>query len=411
MRSEARPVSGPGDLPAWPEEDFSLVLVGLGEVGTRLLYALAADVPDRARVVVISRDEARSKPKVSAARLSASYLERFPDIDLQCLDLSERDRLVDLIGRIRPDIIVNTASRSPWWARGLLPALIRTRLEMVGAGPGLWAPGHLALTARIAAARDEAASDAVLVNAAYPDVVNPALARSGAGRIVGAGNIDLLTPAARRVIARDLGVSAKAVSLTLVAHNFHSSGILTGNPIGSLRPILRTFVDGVDRSGEIDVDDLWRRIPQEAPIPRGSGAAAILVGSMTRMLRGLLSTTAVRTHAPGVAGLPGGYPIFVSRLGATIDLPPEIALDEAVEVNCAGQRAEGIEIIRGDGALVLTETAREVLQSVFGIECEAVLPDEAQEFATRLLASLDELARRYGIHIADFDPHRRTARG
>ncbi len=384
------------------------MLVGLGEVGTRLLHALASRVPDHVRIVVVSRDRGRARPKVSAARLAASYVERYPEIDLRCLDIADAARLVDLIGESAPSVIVNTASRSPWWARALLPAPIRARLEMVGAGPGLWAPGHLALTARLVAARDAAAPGTMLVNTAYPDVVNPALARRSVGPIVGAGNLDLLVPAARSVIARGLGCPTRDVRLALVAHNFHSSGILTGSPIGDLRPLMRLYVDGADRTGTVDTEILWRRIKDEAPIPQGSAAATVLVGSLVRMLRGLLSATPVRTHAPGPNGLAGGYPVRVSRTGIEIDLPPEISLEAAIDVNRAGQRAEGIEFIREDGALVLTETAREVLGEVFGLSRDAIPPDEAEDFSSRLLASLDELARRYGIYLPAFDPQRQA---
>ena len=64
------------------------------------------------------------------------------------------------------------------------------------------------------------------------------------------------------------------------------------------------------------------------------------------------------THAPGVLGLPGGYPICVRRKSIELDLPDGISRDEAVEFNNQWARADGVEGIESNGTLIYTEDAR-----------------------------------------------------
>ena len=66
----------------------------------------------------------------------------------------------------------------------------------------------------------------------------------------------------------------------------------------------------------------------------------------------------MRTHAPGVLGLPGGYPICVRRKSIELDLPAGISRDEAVEFNNLWARADGVEGIESDGTLIHAEDAR-----------------------------------------------------
>lgn len=379
----------------------TLLLFGVGELGYRLLEILARMPNHGWRIVAASRTADHALRRVNAALLSASYAEHFPDIVFAPVDIHDATATRDLIARERPSAVVNTASRSPWWVRALLPAHIRARLERVGAGPGLWAPGHLAMTRTVLMAMAEVGCSAPVINAAYPDVVNPALAHLAPGPILGIGNIDLLVPPIRYLVGSDLKVSPRNVAPFLVAHNFHSSRILAGLDLNGLSggaPFLKVLVDGTDVTDRLDVAALLQRIPREVPIPIGAGSGALAVGSLCRTVLAVMADTFVTCHAPGPEGLPGGYPVEIDRNGARVVLPADISLERALAINQAGQRAEGIETIEFNGSLRLTETAREVLSDVFGITAASISPEDAGAFAGELDERFRELASRYGIH-------------
>jgi len=379
----------------------TLLLIGLGELGARLLDILARTPNLGWRIVVASRTPEQAQRRVNAALFAASYADQFPEIEFRAVNLENRDATASLISAEAPAIVVNTASRSPWWARGLLPSHIRDRLERVGAGPGLWAAGHLGLFRHLLAAMREAACSAPIVNAAYPDVLHPALARVAPGPLIGIGNIDLLIPPIRYIVAGIHGLSPRNVTPFVIAHNFHSSRILSGHDLGGRNPLVKILVNGSDVTPELDLLDLWRRIPVATPIPLGAASSAFAVGSLARTVFGVLADARIMSHSPGPEGLPGGYPVEISRAGARVAVPAEIPLQQAIEVNLAGQRGEGIEEIAEDGSLTLTDIAAEVLHDIFDMQARVITPPEAEAFAGELASRFRSLASRYGIYPSD----------
>jgi hypothetical protein len=216
--------------------------------------------------------------------------------------------------------------------------------------------------------------------------------------LLGIGNIDLLIPPIRYLVGRDLKVSPRNVTPYVVAHNFHSSRILSGLDLSGHSPFLKVLADGSDIGDEIDIPLLWKRIPRELPIPIGAGSSSLAVGSLYRTVIAVMADTFIMGHAPGPEGLPGGYPVEISRKGARVALPAEVTLDEAVGINLSGQKAEGIEAIEPDGALRLTDTAHEVLNDLFGLKASRIAPDAAEAFAAELEERFRQLASRYGIY-------------
>ena len=380
------------------ETKATLLLVGLGELGGRLLEILARTPNFGWRIVVASRQAEAGRRRVNAALFSASYAEHFPELLFTRVDIEDQAAATELIAREKPAVVVNTATRSAWWIRGLLPDHIKDRLNAVGAGPGLWAAGHLAVTRRLVLALQQADCRAPLINAAYPDVVNPALAPLAPGPLVGIGNIDLLIPAVRYIVAEEFKISPRHVSPFIVAHNFHSSRILTSGALDGRLPFLKVLVSGTDVTPSLDLPRLFQRIPNRTPIPLGATSSAVAVGSLYRTVLAVLNDSNIMTHAPGPGGLPGGYPVEIGRAGARICLPESISMPDALAINLAGQRGEEIQEIRKDGTLVLTDVAAHVLRDVFGMTAGPIDPKDADAFSIELAERLRLLAGRYGIH-------------
>ena len=88
--------------------------------------------------------------------------------------------------------------------------------------------------------------------------------------------------------------------------------------------------------------------------------ASIIVGDMLA----LLNDTGEIRHSPGPAGQIGGYPVRLSAKGAEIFLPEGIMLNQAIKMHEEAQSAEGIEEIRDDGTVVLTDEAVRIIDEV-----------------------------------------------
>ena len=375
------------------------MIVGLGELGGRLLEYLVR-VPNLGwRVVAAARDEDVGLRKTNAAIFSASYLGYYPDVAYCRVDLADISRTAETLHRVSPAIIVNATTLAAWWIRDLLPESIRARLTAVGAGPGLWAAGHLALTYKLMSAVQQAGISPIVVNSAYPDVVNVALARCGLMPTVGIGNIDLLVPAIQHQVASSLGVPMRQVVPYMVAHNFHSSNILLNGTTHGVPLFLKILVNGSDVTSRMNPESLFANIRRFSSIPPAAGASAVAAGSLSKTVLGLMNDTHERTHAPGPTGLPGGYPIQLSQDEIKVVLPDDITMDEAIQINEAGQRAEGIERIEADGTIVLTELAQSVLSDVFDLRIKQFRPDEAETVAQELRSHLRALGERFGLRL------------
>ena len=95
----------------------------------------------------------------------------------------------------------------------------------------------------------------------------------------------------------------------------------------------------------------------------------------------------MHAHAPGVNGLPGGYPVTVTRSGGQLDLPAGLSLDEAIAVNEHCQRADGIEAIEENGTVRFTGREMAIMKSMLGYECTRMaltdVADQARELAAK----------------------------
>ena len=130
--------------------------------------------------------------------------------------------------------------------------------------------------------------------------------------------------------------------------------------------------------------------------PAGTSFSAVSASSAIHNLLALLSDHPTKTHSPAPLGLPGGYPVILSRAGAEVDLPPEIGLDEAVEMNRVAQTYDGVESIGDDARVRFMPYAIEIMSEVLGFECESFGPDECEELAREQMSRFQALERRLG---------------
>jgi hypothetical protein len=146
----------------------------------------------------------------------------FPDIQFHPIDLAEIEKTAELLAQINPTIIVNATTMQSWWVVNELSAKIRERLYRDKCGMGPWTAMHLALSSRLMKAVTMSTINTYVINASYPDVVNPSLARVGLAPTVGIGNLDLAIPYIQKTTSELLNVSMRNVKVELIAHHYHA---------------------------------------------------------------------------------------------------------------------------------------------------------------------------------------------
>lgn len=245
--------------------------------------------------------------------------------------LSLESNLLNLMSTTRPTVVVNAASYvSPYERTEVFPSG-----SPFAASLALQTP----IAVRVAQAVRDTSPGTTLVNAAYPDVVNPVLASMGLPIRLGVGNVGTL--------AFGLQSHFPHRHLRMLGHHRHLSAAIAeeqdvivhdGRTVHSMR----------DRGPVQDALRSLREQPRRHVNSLGAKSAARLIRSM---LRQDLSFECV----PGPNGLPGGYPVKVSPIGeCVLDLPPGWNAESAVHWNLLQCQREGVSV-RQDGVVRFQE--------------------------------------------------------
>jgi hypothetical protein len=374
-------------------ERLTILLIGLGGLGGAILELLARE-PWAGRIVGADLDLQRGNRRVNLARLSAVSLGAVPDIEFQALDLTDRDGIVRAVRAVRPDVIVSTASLQSWWLIDLLPEPQAARLRR--ARFGAWLPVHFVLTRKLMEGLAAAGFRGFVLTAPFPDVVNAVLGRLGLAPTAGLGNVDEIIPKIEHLAAGRLGVGPGAVRAFLVGHHALEAAAFGDRDAPVPPHFLRVEHDGIDVTTRVDGEALLRA---PYPLPAGPAWHALTAASTIRLLRGLVSAEPVLRHVPAPGGLPGGYPVWASRQGLAVAEIPGLSLPEAIALNEASHRFDGIERIERDGTVVFDTDSVDALDGTLGYRCPRLPPDEADARALELVTRFRDHARQHGVDI------------
>jgi hypothetical protein len=355
----------------------TVLVIGLGDLGTRVFDALAR-LPEIVRLVGGGRsaDEGRARAGQTAFVASLSGGPRH--VGFEPVDLDDVGATAALLRRLDPDLVVTAASRHTWW-RPFAD-------ERVGALPfGLWLPLQLVLVRRLMEARREAGSTARVVCLPYPDAVGPALAPLGLAPELGAGNVAETAPKLALLAAREAGVVREEVRVRLVMH--HAAQRV------AFRPLARDEEDEPPWAGEVLIrgeplppEDVQRLFQAPWPLPEGRDTHELSAAATAHAVRALLHDEPTATHAPAPNGLPGGYPVRLSRRGVDLDLPSQLSTEDAVAINERAAAFDGIERIEPDGTIVFTGDVAAGTERLLGRRLERVRPEEVDDLADELAA-------------------------
>lgn len=372
--------------------DSILIIGSAGSVGHDMMYIIAG-MASNIRVVGADIDEEKGRFEIEESLHVAHNMGNYPDLSFRRTDLFEVDETAELLKEIRPSVICNLASLGSWWVTRLLP--LEVYEEICPIGP--WLPNHLTLAHKLMQAVEKSGVETSVVNGAYPDLTNVVLGKIGMAPVCGGGNMDLGLSRVRRIVARELDVPVRSVRIYGVGHHgaYYTAGL--EGPFW-----VKILVDGEDVSERFPNDEIVR-LYREA----GHGAMSSFEGPLVDQMRTASSflkhvlaiyhdTGEVHTCVTGPNGLPGGYPTRLSAEGAEVEVP-DIGLEEAIRINEAGARIDGIEGVKDDGTVVYVEENVDKMRRVLGYECEELKVSESEERARELNARLRKLYEKYNV--------------
>ncbi len=376
-----------------------IMLVGIGELGGIVLEFLAR-VPGICDLVAADANEDWGFVKTNSAILGASYMGLYPNITFQPLDLLDVEKTAGILAQVDPTIIYNAATLQSWWVVNELPPDVRAQIYKDKCGLGAWSSMHLALAARLMKAVKLAGIDAYVVNAAFPDMTNPSLARVGLAPTVGVGNMDLIIPYIRKVAAERLGVPMSSVGVELVAHHYHAYHWCRDGEGYDVPHHLRVFAGKQDVTGALgDLKQFVADLPRRARRPAGRHGQFVVAASSVKNILAILNDTGELTHAPGPQGLEGGYPVRLSRKGAEVVLSGDLTLSQARSLMLEAQKFDGVQEIRDNGDVVLTDEAYTTFKQMLGVDCRVVTIEDAYLQARELRTKFEEFARKHGVAV------------
>ncbi|MFD9940678.1 hypothetical protein ACFWYW_16085 [Nonomuraea sp. NPDC059023] len=284
--------------------------------------------------------------------------------------MTSNEALAETLGQIVPNGVLVAASTQSPWERQNSPS---KWTEFLGkAGFGVTLPFQAEAALRVARA---VPAGTWVINACFPDAVNPLAAALGLPLWCGVGNAALLAASAQAA----LGLSDQR-ELRMLAHHSHLY------PPRDDHPEARAWLGDGEEDRELeDVGGLLaaQRAAGRAELNHVTGLAA------ARLVAALVAGHDVPTHLPGPLGLPGGYPVHASlAAGVRLRLPYGVEEKEAVDFNQRAALRDGVVV--EDGRVTFAPAAREQLA--------AVAPDLAGGFPVTDLepatAALDQLRTR-----------------
>ncbi len=324
----------------------------------------------------------------------------YPRIKFYPVDVLNIEKTAELLRKINPTIICNGTTLQSWWVVNELPPDVNAKLYRDKCALGPWTAMHLALTMKLMKAVRMSGINTYVVNTSYPDVTNPSLSRVGLAPTVGIGNMDLVIPYVQKAVGEILNVPMNNVGVELIAHHYHAYFWCRYGTGCEVPFYLRVFVGKEDVTKRLgDMKEFISELPKRGMRPAGRHGQFVVAGSCLKNIMAIFNDTQELTHAPGPQGLEGGYPVRLSRKGVEVVLPEGMTLEEARAINLQAQKYDGIDDIRDNGDVVITEEAYITFKEVLNVDCKTITVEDSYEQAMELRKKFNEFARKHGVNI------------
>jgi len=372
-----------------------IMILGAGDIGRRVFDGLANSTAAR-HIELVGRDEETIACAANLTRFASLQRGYHSTITYAVTDLTDTARTAERIAIFDPDVIFLAASLQSWWVITMLPSHAFERLYAANYGP--WLPMHLVPVLHAMRAVRLAGSKAIVVNAAYPDAVHPALNAIGLSPHIGIGNVANNVPGIRIAAADTLGKPPADIEVRLVAHHYVSHRLSRKGNAGQASLNLAILCRGKDVTDDVDVDALLASLPTRYRRTGGLRGQAMTAASALSVLEPIADQRRAVVHAPGPLGMVGGYPVMLDSQGIHLALPGGMSAQDALKTNISGQVQDGIAEIGQDGTVVFEEASMAVLGKELGYDCPQMSLDDAPAWAAELTKRFAHYANQVNKH-------------
>lgn len=355
------------------DNEITIMIIGLGSVGTYLLDYLVSMNDKAVKLVVVGRNEEKMQSDVNIVRVAGLIREvnKSQIIVEAGVDLENIESIEKAIAKHNPDFIVNSSRAYAGIKYGSISwHNIRAY--------GIWTPLSIKFTKNIMEACDKADTNAIVINTSYSDAVIPWLKSAGkAYPDFGSGNLNHLIPRMKFAVANELGVDDFwNVSFNFAAGHFHDVVISKEGQTEGVDLPLKVYYNGEEQ--DIPADEIFSKCSISMPVDQKRNM--MNASSNYRIIKAILD--AIRTgedqqiFSPGVFGNIGGYPVIIGYKDDEISAWIDESVFSFEEMNKADRESialDGVEDIV-DGTLYYTDDLIRKVKDVFGVD----LPKEVK---------------------------------
>jgi hypothetical protein len=318
-----------------------VVVIGSGSLVRSLSYSIGTEFRSPAVVTILARSPGNAARIADVAAVRASLSQVPVSFQAGGVDLGSGADVERALGEDEPAAVVNCASYQSPWERVSAPSAWTDLVTAAGFGVAL--PLQAGLVVGVAETLHRLWPGCPLINACFPDAVNPVLRALDLPVFCGIGNIAILAAVAQAALGQP-----DQRDLRLLAHHVH----------------LHAPDRGADEAriwnGSTELPDPGRllaaaRTSERSELNQIAGHAA------ARLLAALLAGVPLRTNVPGPLGLPGGYPVRIVGREIELRLPDCLDLGSAVAWNQRAAFRDGVVV--SDGQVMFAPAAQSVLKA------------------------------------------------
>ncbi|WP_297825873.1 saccharopine dehydrogenase NADP-binding domain-containing protein [uncultured Methanobrevibacter sp.] len=347
------------------DDEITIMIIGLGSVGTYLLDFLVSKNDPAIKLVVVGRNAEKMQSDVNIVRVAGLIREvnKSQIIVESGVDLNDIDSIEKAISKYDPDFIVNSSRAYPGLKYGSI-SWNNVRAY------GIWTPLSIKFTKNIMEACDKADTNAVVINTSYSDAVIPWLKSAGkAYPDFGSGNLNHLIPRMKFAVADMLGVDDFwNVDFNFAAAHFHDVCISKEGQTEGVELPLKVYYKGEEK--DLPHDEIFKACSISMPVDQKRNM--MNASSNYRIISAVID--AIRTgedqkvFSPGVFGNIGGYPVIFGykddEISSWID-ESVFSFEEMDKANRESLALDGVEDIK-DATLIYTDDLIRKVKEAFG---------------------------------------------